>query len=564
MLFEEFVPLEYRQQLQEIGTSRRKLPSLLFGTSSKKQWKPAATLNGRPYVVGHVPHSPSYREVEFEGLLRANDSATKVLSLKMTDKMPPQSIRSPSVLTSVNASPVQTKPKPTLFLSPLPPSADIPLERTTTQSSDNHDTISGRSATPTSTPNPNRKSGRFRLPVSPAANRTAGLPPSEYENVDFEARLASFDEDDPSASSNSKHRKQRSRDDAWVDILVANNSRRLGAQDAELRNRLKGGQSDPELASQEVSEVLAAVRAHSLSDDEDDGSIEPVPIPEDNESQASHTTEGASETDRSTISGRERELDIEEEEEEDPVIKHVQKKGMGYFDLHPERRYSKSQYLDDNDGRDQAHSPSPQNRPEPVPQHLRPPYESAPDSTYEDAEDAYDAIQPPLPPPKLNAPDFTPPRSGSPYRNGNNSGLLVPAVAVVPPPEESVKAPSPQPAASKTSTLIEMYRERERSNQSSPAPGSVPLPPSKLPVRSGQSLQPAPLGARPMPIPGARPHSPARSLSPSAKSVELDDSLADLPPGPLGVLDEGATIASRYIHGAPLHNVIEEEEEEVE
>ena len=174
----------------------------------------------------------------------------------------------------------------------------------------------------------------------------------------------------------------------------------------------------------------------------------------------------------------------------------------------------------------------------------------------DDADDAYDAIHPPLPPPKFSVEPHA--RSASPLRNGHS--IAVPAVAVVPPPEEftrPIAAPMPKSSPSKTSTLIEMYRERERGNQSSP----VPLVPSRLPVRAG-SLQPAPLGPRPI--------SPARTISPSGSSaspssipVELDDSLVD-PVRPLGFEDPGTMTPGRYVHGAPLHNVLEEEEEEVE
>ncbi|OBZ73366.1 hypothetical protein A0H81_07159 [Grifola frondosa] len=48
MLFEEFVPYEYRQQIASSGTNRRRLPSIFSNSSKSKQWKPAPTLNGRP------------------------------------------------------------------------------------------------------------------------------------------------------------------------------------------------------------------------------------------------------------------------------------------------------------------------------------------------------------------------------------------------------------------------------------------------------------------------------------------------------------------------------------
>jgi hypothetical protein len=79
-LFEEFVPLEYRQQLSAGVQNKRTLGSF-FSPGKSKQWKQAATLNGRPYVVGHVPRGLNSREEEFEGLLRGNNSSTKMISL---------------------------------------------------------------------------------------------------------------------------------------------------------------------------------------------------------------------------------------------------------------------------------------------------------------------------------------------------------------------------------------------------------------------------------------------------------------------------------------------------
>jgi hypothetical protein len=53
-LFEEFVPLEYRQQLSAGVQNKRTLASF-FSPGKTKQWKQAATLSGRPYVLGHFP-----------------------------------------------------------------------------------------------------------------------------------------------------------------------------------------------------------------------------------------------------------------------------------------------------------------------------------------------------------------------------------------------------------------------------------------------------------------------------------------------------------------------------
>ena len=84
------MPLEYRQQLLGNAGKRNRLPSLFSNSGKNKQWKQASTLNGRPYTPGTVPRSPTYREVEFEGLLRG-DGATKHLTLgpKHTIRVPP-------------------------------------------------------------------------------------------------------------------------------------------------------------------------------------------------------------------------------------------------------------------------------------------------------------------------------------------------------------------------------------------------------------------------------------------------------------------------------------------
>ena len=81
-LFEEFVPLEYHQQLSAGIQNKRTSGS--FSPGKTKRWKQAATLDGRPYVVGHVPRSLNSREAEFEGLLRGNNSSMKVISLGET------------------------------------------------------------------------------------------------------------------------------------------------------------------------------------------------------------------------------------------------------------------------------------------------------------------------------------------------------------------------------------------------------------------------------------------------------------------------------------------------
>ena len=65
------------------------------------------------------------------------------------------------------------------------------------------------------------------------------MTPTAAEEIDFETRLASYSDDDlDSLNTNmrkrSKHERRRSKDDAWVNILVASRSRRVSNQDADI------------------------------------------------------------------------------------------------------------------------------------------------------------------------------------------------------------------------------------------------------------------------------------------------------------------------------------------
>ncbi|KAJ3494973.1 hypothetical protein NLJ89_g10702 [Agrocybe chaxingu] len=265
LLFEEFVPLEYREALAVKSSSRRRLPSL-FSSQNRKQWKQAPTLNGRPYVVGHVPHSPSYREVEFDTLLH-NHSTTKVISANSTKG--PSRIQSTisAVPTVFPPSPVSVPPVPQIVKTPVPPAktseaGPIPPPP---KSDEVH---SNRTASPLNT-----KRSRFRLPPTPGSNRKS-MAPAEYSTVEFETRMASYSDDEANGyndeSEEIKQRRRESNSDAWVDILVGTQTRRLKGQDAEMPSERKRGLqrnrgSDPDIASLEVAQVLAAVKNRSPS-----------------------------------------------------------------------------------------------------------------------------------------------------------------------------------------------------------------------------------------------------------------------------------------------------------
>ena len=111
-------------------------------------------------------------------------------------------------------------------------------------------------------------------------------------------------------------------------------------------------------------------------------------------------------------------------------------------------------------------------------------------------------------------------------------------------------APPAKGNQSKTAHLIEMYRERERQTQTSP------IPSSRLPVRQA-SLQAAANGKErdrstsPSPRPSPNPRA-------SAELPEIEDTADDK----VSVEDIPIDLPTQYVHGAPLHNVIEEPEEE--
>ena len=366
-----------------------------------------------------------------------------------------------------------------------------------------------------------KKPSRFRIPTglpsSPAPPKRAGLVPTEYDPVEFDTRIASFDDE----GTGKKHNRRRSKDDAWVDILVATNSRRMGGQDAEMRpHGLKGGRSDPELASQEVSEVLAGVRGR-FSDD-DDEVMEPVAGPSGGDTATlQDSLLEPDQSDRDSVRyGR---------EEDDESIK--PKRRMGYFDLHPERR--PPTVVDDP--RDHLSRPS---------------YES--DTSTENPYTAATVQQRT----HLNVdpdPENYRQSAGSEYSEPEAMTITPPRPAArepkplraLPNPPAPQEAPAPAPPTksgnSKTASLIEMYRERERQSQSSP------IPPSRLPVRQA-SLQ-ANGKSSPLPSPSAPPAADLPEIEDSAEDkVSVEDVQIDLP--------------TRYVHGAPLHNVMEEPEEE--
>ena len=495
---------------------KRRLPFLFSPSSKSRPWKPAATLNGRPYVVGHVPKSPTLREVEFEGMLRSNGS--KILSL--------------------------SKAAPMVTISPAT-QGDTDHSRPGTAGSGRGSPVKQLERVPSDTPlTPASIKRRFRIPVpSPSVVRRSTLVPAEYSTVDFETRLASYSDDEFNESASVKaltpaerHERRMSRDDAWVDILVAAHNRRMGSQEVERRpgaKGLKGGRSDPELASQEIAMVLAGVRARSpLSDDEEvqvrPTVMEPIPTPNAPEQPA---------------------------EMEDPdvesVMSYPKTKRVGYFDLHPERRPGNGRPLpvrpqvnagdsDGDDVPDKLVYETPENTVIPSPEPMRP--------SFETEESEYGPSASSSPTGEIDVPDFVDHERSREQKESLHSraeSMTLPQLS------NDVSKPTPQ---SKTASLIEMYRERERQ--------SLAITPSKLPVR----VPPLPSNDTHLSTPTTTARVPSPASVPESDPPEIVDdaeSSADYLSSPDMLFTESSQNSpGRYIHGAPLHNVMEEEEEE--
>ncbi|KAL1750014.1 hypothetical protein FB107DRAFT_252424 [Schizophyllum commune] len=347
ILFEEFVPLEYRQQLALMlggHNQRKRLPSLFSSspasspskspsksspstpvkTSNKApfaatmpskgrkgggKWKQAATLNGKPYNVGDVPElqrapssATSQKEHGFEEMLRGDRvSETKVIRLTPVD--------------------------------------------------DGERTESGEGC-----------ESQVSLSTDSVGQP---LSPAEYNPVEFETQVIEEGDDGEPSGKGKKHKD----DDAWVDILIAGQDRMPG-QGAEARPRAGGTRAntyDPDLASCEVQEVLRGVHRDSVDVDnfygqdplasvDDVDEIETIPHRDDRpraqepESQAYTDIDYAeSEADRVAASvlqdersgyGGDDDIDDDEESIRSPALDAIQqkKRQLSCFDLHPERR----------------------------------------------------------------------------------------------------------------------------------------------------------------------------------------------------------------------------------
>ncbi len=572
-LFEEFVPLEYRQQLSAGVQNKRTLGSF-FSPGKTKQWKQATTLNGRPYVVGHVPRGLSSREVEFEGLLSGNNSSTKIISLGRDGPVKREVTHSDAVSSRSQSSTIHP---PSSLLTPVTNRTPRPEHISSPLFVAHREGATLRPGTPTTPAGATKR--RFRLPSTLTPNsRTSGLTPSVAEDIDFETRLASYSDDELNSLNTSmrkqgKHERRRSKDDAWVDILVASHERRASNQDAEIRRpggpRPRGfvSRPDPEVASQEVAQVLAGVRGHSppFDGDSSEADIEPMKVPHRSKMNNRGTTP-LDDSYEPTIPESEEQAEPEEEIVLQPQTQQARRR-MGYFDLHPERRpLHLSQDEEDLHELDFR---------APVDNEVEPPRRSdVTESVYSSSGDHH-----------------TPPASPKPPLEVVTTAMAAttrPQSPQQPTPSPQTPTPSPRDLqrqqevrdrlagkpGPKAGALIEMYRQRERQAAGGPgesSPGKISSLSSAPQQQQQQQQQKSTTQAQAQAAKESAalptPPEPELELEPLSLEREVPESeaeaeSAELMEPPNLDIDQGRSSPYRYVHGAPLHNVVEEEEEE--
>jgi hypothetical protein len=405
--------------------------------------------------------------------------------------------------------------------------------------------------------------------------------------------MASYSDDEHNGDADepeeAKQKRRESQSDAWVDILVSTQNRRMDAQAAAAPGERRGRhlKSDPESASLEVAQVLAAVKDRSRSpssiptrvdySDYDVDEVETVP----RNTISDMDDAGTSESEVHLAYERTEEGG---DEEVDDVLGSIlntrqmarEQRRMGYFDLHPERRpTSTTEDPRARFGRDDSDSEGEG--------------DLSDGQRYGQAEPRRPLRALPVPPQTVNEPPAAPAPTPTPAPKRS-----VPEIKVITKPSPAPATPTNGPAAtstegattptrgSKTAALIEMYRERERtgsvpqtSNPVSVAPLNVvsrlPVRSASLPVKDKEAAAtpaPAPSPAVAAPVASVKPPAPAipspPKVSPQRTPSPPEPEALDVPaPGFVSAKEDPGRISpARYVHGAPLHNVIEEEEEE--
>ncbi|KAG8932809.1 hypothetical protein FRC00_014108 [Tulasnella sp. 408] len=525
-LFEEFVPREYREEL--LSPPKKGVKGGLFATPKKeKKWKPATTLNGKPY--NGRPRSPdSRKEAEFDAMLKGSGTKTRILGPERSQTMP--DARRAGIPPS-NSFSVTSRPGGAFPASSFGEGAGRGRQLSFPTTAD--EAGIRRDISPAVPPKDKTSSPLARFKIGSSKGKQSKVASQYDPDLDFETKTASDSsggEQSPGAMLVAGgHGRRHSKDDAWVDILVGSN-RRMPDQEATMRNGIRamsGGatspergyqpavttvvpngsgslrtprtslnrpRSDPELGRDEIASGYQALvdqrRDHTYgSQAASSAAMRPVSY-DDDISYAESDEEEVMEVPRhSVIDG--------------PQIR-VSQSSDGPPPVQPSSRgYSYGDYEDEADF-EPAMSPVSTER------------------ALADEQDSYHAQsqQLPAPPQAIPAQD---------------------RVATVEPKPRVAVARKP----GGINSLIEMYAKKDEEA----AKAHYEPKASRLPVRTGSTGATSPSNLK------ASEGSPDRTPSPVefAPPPPMEDPINRLiTPSP-----------ARYVHGAPLHNVIEEDGEEM-
>jgi len=342
-----------------------------------------------------------------------------------------------------------------------------------------------------------------------------------------------------------------------------------GARKRGVRSR----RSDPDIARLEVAQALAGVRERTPSspspsvhglhrhqqlervDQDPVGGLERFYNDHDvDEVELVPRTSEARSDDDTTDQSHSRDMhhhggDADDEDEFEPpsvaarlMAASLMQRRVGYFDLHPDRRpvVADVPRTSEDDLRDRLA------------------YDA-------DSDDEKGVLPTPTPqsqftvPPEPMGPPPRPPAAPHHSTITSFEVQVEPQVNVtqLSTPENAKSIPQ-----SKTAALIEMYRERERNTPpkpSTPVPAPAPIPiPVLAPIAP---LQPSRLPVRSVSKEVLVPPAPAiEAVTQSPTPTEVVEPVYEPPPR-MNFGETGRASPARYVHGAPLHNVLEEEEE---
>ena len=481
-------------------------------------------------------------------MLRHSESKTKVISLSTPPPSSHQSALSPRRGTAV--------PPPSSSTTAQQPHTSLPERQISSPLY-----VPPRPETLASAQNPPRPQKstvpmpRFRL----GKPRPQG---ADYDpDIKFETKTessSSLDSVAPEIISRSDrgHRRHASKDDAWVDILVLESGgKRLNTERLGTRTRQMRSLSDPEKARVEIQKIMETGGSLRLSDENGQAEL------------SKRLEELWSPSDRASR---------EEEETSIPVSApdvHVRPSTItsgvsSVPESNPYYHESPSRYREigmvnyqvrkDNDTGSSNQTPEEVEFPQPP--------------------GAFGSNQGPKVPIKVSLTSSPRPASKPDPEDG-------PSTAVIPIPPEKPRSTG----KNGISSLIELYQQKDDdvAVSTSPRPSRLPIrqlpptpdlsPPSEPPLRLHNIESPIPRRPSAIPVSVTKsltsshvpdPHASqqaAHTTTPRySPPLGRDDPEKDIPLDPPAPVDLIPRMPSpgRYIHGAPLHNVLEEEEEE--